>query len=151
MRGPCRRGASKSRREALKSIAVFLAGGAGIGGLGSSGEPSFRIAPFSADVTPPLGHPLMGGGILPAAKIDDALSARGFVLLGAGMPLALVAVDWSEIRNEAHDRWRVAVAEAAGTDRERVLVACVHQHDAPVADTEAQRILATKKATGNIC
>jgi hypothetical protein len=135
----------------LKSIAVLFAGGAAIGGLGSSGEPSFRIAPFSADVTPPLGHPLMGGGILPAARIDDALSARGFVLLGAGMPLALVAVDWCEIRNEAHDRWRVAVAEAAGTDRERVLVACVHQHDAPVADTEAQRILATKKATGNIC
>ncbi|NIP98720.1 MAG: hypothetical protein GWO24_37050, partial [Akkermansiaceae bacterium] len=45
------------------------------------------------------------------------------------------------IRNDAYDRWRDVLAEAAGTDRERVLVASVHQHDTPLADLEAQRIL----------
>jgi hypothetical protein len=93
----------------------------------------------------------MGGGIAPAARIDDPLSARGFVLLGAGQPLALVAVDWCEIRNDAYERWRGAIAEAATTVPERVLITSVHQHDAPIADLEAERILEKAKALGRIC
>src|SRR5262245_60607290 len=95
--------------------------------------PAYRLATFAADVTPPLGHPLMGGGIAPAKKIDDPLYARGFVLLGAGQPVVIVAVDWCEIRNDAHDRWRQVLATAAGTTPARVLVTSVHQHDAPIA------------------
>src|SRR5690606_31296727 len=41
----------------------------------------------------------------------------------------------------AYDRWREVLAEAAGTKRERVLVTSGHQHDAPLADPEAQRVL----------
>jgi hypothetical protein len=50
--------------------------------------------------------------------------------------------DWCEIRNDAYARWRQALAEAAGTIPQRVLVTSVHQHDAPLADLMAQRILA---------
>jgi hypothetical protein len=101
----------------------------------------FRLAWFRADVTVPLGHRLMG--ILPAraARVGDPLEARGFVLLGADAPIVWVAVDWCEIRNEAHDRWRDVLAEAAGTLPNRVIVTCLHQHDAPVADLGAQRLL----------
>ncbi|MEO6036425.1 MAG: hypothetical protein ABIQ35_14330, partial [Verrucomicrobiota bacterium] len=40
----------------------------------------FRFATFSAVVTPPVGHPLMGGGIKPAGKVVDPLFAKGWVL-----------------------------------------------------------------------
>src|SRR5262245_2399356 len=93
----------------------------------------------------------MGGGIAPAARVDDPLAARGFVLLGAGRPVALAALDWCEVRNDAYDRWRAALAEAVGTDPARVLVCCLHQHDAPVADLEAQRLLERHRARGRVC
>ena len=110
-----------------------------------------RLATFVADVTPPIGHPCMGGGIAPAAKVEDPLFAHGFVLLGQGKPIVVTAVDWCEIRNDAYDRWRDVLAQAAGTDRERVLVTALHQHDAPIADLQAQRFLEEAKAKGKIC
>jgi hypothetical protein len=111
----------------------------------------YRLSTFSADVTPPIGHPLMGGGIAPAKTIVDPLFARGFVLLGAGKPIILVAVDWCEIRNDAYERWRTVLAQAADTDPRRVMVASVHQHDTPVADLEAERILEKRMLAGRIC
>jgi len=102
---------------------------------------TYRLATFSADVTPPIGHPLLGQLYGPAERVVDPLFAHGFVLLGAGKPIVYVAVDWCEIRNDAYDRWRDVLAEAAATTRERVMVSAVHQHDAPVVDLEAQRLL----------
>ena len=110
-----------------------------------------RLAHFSADVTPPIGHPCMGGGIAVVARIDDPLFANGFVLLGAGRPIVVVAVDWCEIRNDAYEHWRKVLSAAADTSPERVLVAALHQHDAPIADLEAQRILDRAGAKGRIC
>lgn len=106
-----------------------------------SASAEFRLAPFSADVTVPLGHPGMGGGIEPAKEIVDPLYAKGVVLLGADQPIVFLAIDWCEIRNDAYDRWREVLAEAAGTAKERVLLAAIHQHDAPVADLTAQKLL----------
>jgi hypothetical protein len=131
-------GVSKlTRRDALGAGLALLAGCASP----SPGGAGFRIAPFSADVTPPIGHPLLAGLCLPAAEIADPLFAKGFVLLGGSAPIVQCAVDWCEIRNESHDRWRAALAEAAGTTPTRVLLSCVHQHDAPLGDLEADRIL----------
>ncbi len=100
-----------------------------------------KIAPFSADVTIPPGHRCMG--ILPtkAISVDDPLEAQGFVLTGHERPLVLLALDWCEVRNGAYDEWRDAIANAAGTVRERVLLSCLHQHDAPVTDSGAQQYL----------
>ncbi|QEH35802.1 Alpha/beta hydrolase family protein [Aquisphaera giovannonii] len=136
------------RREALGTLAACLAGGRAVAG---SAEAGFRIATFSADVTPPMGHPLMGGGIEPAREVVDRLSARGFVLSGDGKPVVLAAIDWCEIRNDAFDRWREALAEAAGTEPRRVLVAALHQHDAPISDLAAQRLLDAAHAPAGIC
>jgi hypothetical protein len=103
--------------------------------------PAFHIATFSCDVTPPVGHPLCGGWIEPVRAVDDPLLARGIVLLGMGEPVVLCAVDWCGLRNEANLRWREELAKAAHTVPEKVAVQCVHQHNAPFADVEAQRLL----------
>ena len=46
---------------------------------------------------------------------------------------------------------RSALADAAGTIPRRVLVSSVHQHDAPVADLEAERLLREAKVSGSVC
>ena len=122
------------------------------GGCNAEVLAEFRLGTFTADVTPPLGHPLLGGTTTPppAHAIDDPLWARGFVLTGGEKPVVVVSIDWCEIRNDAYDRWREVLADAAGTTRDRVLVSSVHQHDAPLADLTAQRILDETSLKGGI-
>lgn len=104
--------------------------------------PDLHLARFAVDVTPPIGHPLCGGWIPPARAVDDPLRALGVVLLGAGAPVVLCAVDWCGLRNDAHLAWREALAKAAHTTVERVAVQTVHPHDAPFADTGAEKLIA---------
>ena len=117
---------------------------------GAEAMAEFRLASFTADVTVPMGHGMMGGSWL-SKRVADPLFAKGVVLLGGDKPVVLVSVDWCEIRNEAYDRWRAALAEAAGTEPARVLVSSTHVHDAPVADLEAERILIANKCAGTVC
>lgn len=102
---------------------------------------SLRLASFRFDVTPPMGHSLCGGWIKPVEAVDDALEAIGVVITGAGAPIVLCAVDWTGLLNDAHIQWRAALAEAAGTTPERVAVQCVHQHNAPFACLESEKIV----------
>ncbi len=113
----------------------------------------WSLTTFSADVTIPIGHPCMGGGIAPASSVADPLEAVGFVLGGGALerPVVVVSVDWCEIRNDAYDDWRDALAAVAGTDRASVFVTAVHQHDAPVVDPDAQRLLDEAGANAAVC
>jgi hypothetical protein len=138
-----------TRRLFLTAAAAGLA--AGLAPRLLAAPPELKIAPFLAEVTPPVGHACMGGGIAPVARIDDPLFVHGLALLGDDKPIVIAAVDWCEIRNDAYERWRGALAEAARTTPERVLVTCLHQHDAPVADLQAQRLLTQNKSAGSIC
>lgn len=138
-----------SRREVLAGLAAAALPG----GIPVLEAARLRLGRFVADVTPPIGHPLMGGGIAPAAKVSDPLEARGIVLSGPalGDPVVLVSVDWCEIRNDAYQRWRDLLGEAAGTSPDRVLVSSVHVHDAPIADLRAEAILRENDCVGSIC
>ncbi len=107
-----------------------------------SSTSQLSIAPFRVDVTPPMGHGCCGGWIKPIVAVDDAQEAIGFVLLGAGDPIVIVAVDWTGILNAAHVKWRQAMAEAAGTTPDRAAVQCVHQHNAPFACLDAEKLVA---------
>jgi hypothetical protein len=113
-------------------------------------ETPFRLATFSADITIPIGHRCMGILDTKAQRIDDPLEAKGFVLLGREAPVVFVALDWCEVRNGAYDLWRDTLAAAAQTTRERVLVCSLHQHDAPVIDTEAQSLLDSVGLVGEL-
>jgi len=106
-----------------------------------SSTSSLSIAPFRVDVTPPMGHGCCGGWIKPLEAIDDAQEAIGFVLLGAGKPIVVCAVDWTGILNSAHVKWRQAMADAAGTTADRAAVQCVHQHNAPFACLDTEKLL----------
>lgn len=102
---------------------------------------SLRLATFRYDVTPPMGHSLCGGWIKPALGVDDPLEAIGYVLLGVGKPIVVCVVDWTGLANTAHLLWRQALAEAAETVPDRVTVHCVHQHNAPFACLDAEKII----------
>ena len=112
--------------------------------------PPLHLATFECDVTPPEGHPLCGGWIMPVRGVDDPLKALGVVLLGGAKPVVLCAVDWTGIRNEAFRTWRKALAEAAHTTAEHVSLHCVHPHNAPFADVEAEKLIAEAKAAKSL-
>lgn len=107
--------------------------------LGQLQQPAaLKIATFNVDATPPLGSPVAYAA---ARKIEDRLSARGVILIGAGEPIVMCAVDWIAIGNSGLDIFREKLADAAGTSPDRVTVHALHQHDAPLCDFRAEEIL----------
>lgn len=118
--------------------------------LSAAAESTFRLATFSADVTVPMGHGMMGGAWL-SKSVADPLEAHGLVILGGELPIVLVTIDWCELRNDAYARWQEVLAEVAGTKPQRVLLTTVHQHDAPVADLTAEHFLRERKLAGTVC
>lgn len=98
-----------------------------------------HVATFDVDATPPIGSMMAYDHV--TNRGDLGLRARGIVLLGAGDPILLCAVDWIGIANGGHDAFCAALAQAAGTSPQRVAVHALHQHDAPDCDFSAERIL----------
>ncbi|MCP4172225.1 MAG: hypothetical protein GY758_15785 [Fuerstiella sp.] len=97
------------------------------------------MATFDVNATPPVGSAMAYD---PVKRLDElTLRCRGIVLLGADQPVVLCAVDWIGIGNEGHDAFRDALADAAGTTRERVAVHTLHQHDAPGCDFLAEQLI----------
>lgn len=139
------RQAQLNRRLFLGTSAAAVAAGLlPARGVAAGSVGNLQIAPFRYDVTPPVGHSLCGGWIKPVVDMDDPLEAIGFVLLGAGQPIVVCAVDWTGLLNDAHVQWRAALAEAAGTTIDRVAVHCVHQHNAPFVCLEAERLVSAQ-------
>jgi hypothetical protein len=100
---------------------------------------ALRVATFDVDATPPVGSMMAYDPVTNHWELG--LRARGIVLLGAGEPIVLCAVDWIGIANEGHDAFCDALARAAVTSPRRVAVHSLHQHDAPDCDFSAERIL----------
>ncbi len=138
-----------TRRDVL-AAAVAVTGGLRPPLRGAE-DNKFTLATFETEVTIPLGHPCMGGGIAPAKEVLDPLLAHGFILSGVGKPVVFLALDWCEIRNGAYDLFREKVAKAVDTDAVRVMLCALHQHDAPIMDLEAQQLLEKHKAKGAVC
>jgi hypothetical protein len=100
---------------------------------------ALRVATFDVDATPPVGSMMAYDPVTNHWELG--LRARGIVLLGAGEPIVLCAVDWIGIANDGHDAFCGALARAAVTSPRRVAVHSLHQHDAPDCDFSAERIL----------
>lgn len=100
------------------------------------------IAVFDIDATPPVGSCLAYGPV--KNTWDMTLRARGIVLSGAGKPIVLCSVDWLGIGNDSQDEFKRVLSEAAGTSPDRVAVHTIHQHDAPICDFGAEKLLRKK-------
>jgi len=127
--------------------------------LTSTSALAIQIAPFRADVTPPIGAPLCGGLVKPATGVSEPLLALGVLLLSDEKPVVLCSIDFCEIRGADHIHWREVLAKAAATTPERVALHSLHQHNAPLVDNAAQKLLpkigimdaaATEKALAGI-
>jgi hypothetical protein len=105
----------------------------------TNSPPGLWLAVFDIDATPPVGSMMAYDPV--TNKWDLGLRARGIVVLGAGQPIVLCAIDWIGIANQAHDEFRSRLAAAAGTSAQRVAVHTLHQHDAPDCDFSAEEIL----------
>jgi hypothetical protein len=82
--------------------------------------------------------------------VEQPLLAKGIVLKAGGQRYVLCALDWCVLCNAAHDALQSKIAAAAGTDAAYVAVQCLHQHSAPVVDTDAQKLLAECDAASGI-
>jgi hypothetical protein len=119
-----------------------------MGGTALARSREFRLAVFQCDVTPEIGGPLFNGVM--ARSIIGPLLANGVVLIEEKPIAVIVSVDWCEIRNGAYDHWRTELGRAAGVSRERVLLSCVHQHDAPYVDTDALQTPFHQRTVANV-
>ncbi len=107
-------------------------------GAARAAEP-VRVGVFAVDASPPVGSPLAYD---PTKGVAHPLSCRGIVVMGEGAPVVLCAVDWIGIANDGQVEFRRALADAAGTDPQRVAIHTLHQHDAPFCDFSTDRLLA---------
>lgn len=131
---PARERKWKSGGLAAGLCAAAIALAAAPGAMGG-----VTLATFDLDVTPPVGSWMTYD---PVVRIDEmGLRCRGVVLLGAGRPIVLCALDWIGVANESQEAFREALAEAAGTTADRVAVHTVHQHDAPTCDFTTEGLL----------
>lgn len=137
-------------RRVLQRLGVFLR--ACVWGLLATlptygeGNP-LRIAVFECDATPPVGAPLAYDEM---TWVDQPLTCKGVAFLGEGLPVVLCALDWIGVANEGQDAWKEALAEAANTTTDRVVVHTLHQHDAPTCDFTANKILAAHGLGGEM-
>jgi len=127
------------RRWIIRVVSVAIVCLIGVVASGEDAKP-LRMATFSSDVTPPLGHPWYPDS-KPLATIEHPLLAKGIVIDDGKHLYVLCAVDWCELCNSTHSLFRQKLADAVGTDVSRVAVQSVHQHTAPLADSDAHRLL----------
>ncbi|MFO7901291.1 hypothetical protein [Roseovarius sp.] len=130
-------------KDLTRSIIGLMLAAAGVLACNASAvaeAPSLRVGVFEADVTLPLGHPCYPS-YEPLETTEFPLQAKGVVIGQGDDRYVICAVDWCEICNSAHTIVREKIAEAVGTTADQVAVQCVHQHTAPMAVLDAQRIL----------
>ena len=112
------------------------------GANGSPADPpGLRAAAFSCDVTPPVGSPLEECDPPVATSVDIPLLAKGVVLTDGSTRYALCALDYCELRSGAHDLFRRKIADALSVNELHVEVHCIHQHDAPLYDVNADMLM----------
>src|SRR5690606_13411673 len=94
-----------------------------------------KIATFDVNATPPN-------------RPELSLRAKGVVLIGSGKPIVLCAIDWYGIGNESLDAYKLALAEAAGTIPERIVIHTLHQSGALLSDKTTENFLKAQGLDG---
>jgi len=100
-----------------------------------------RAATFTCDVTPPIGSPLQQSNPPVTTSVDSPLLAKGVILSDGRTRYALCAFDYCDLRTGAHDLFRRKIANVLQVNELQVEVHCIHQHDAPLYDVDAEMLL----------
>lgn len=100
-----------------------------------------KIAFDCIDVTP--GKNGWIGFAAPANQQEprDPLFARLFMLEDENSTALIVSLDYGGLYCSAHDLWRKELADALNIPQNRVILHCLHQHDAPFVNIEASKLL----------
>ena len=100
-----------------------------------------KIAFDCIDVTPQY-NGLIGFSV-PEKKVParDGLFARLFLLQDDEKSSLIISLDYGGLYCSAYDQWRKMLAEAVNIPENRVILHCMHQHDAPFVNIEATRYL----------
>jgi hypothetical protein len=97
-----------------------------------------KVGVFDVDASPPVGSPMAYD---PTKAVETPLTCRGIVLVGSGTPIVICALDWIGISNGGQTVFRERIAEAAGSEPNRVAIHALHQHDAPRCDFSVEEML----------
>lgn len=101
---------------------------------GPDGGPRFRAGAATANITPPLGLPLVGGwSPLPAKEVHDELHVRVLLLDDGERRVGIVLGDNVGITREVFDDARVRITEALPIEASNLLMASTHTHSAASA------------------
>ena len=120
---------------------TFLAGELAWAGPPIARAATLELATFRVDVTPPIGEGPCVGCMPKVTRIEHPLELRGLVLRTGDSSFVIAAIDFCGICNTSDDVLREALAQAAGTTRDRVALQSLHQHSAPILDADAVRLL----------
>ncbi len=118
------------------TLCIGLVSLAGQRAQGSDAEdqPEFRAGAATANITPPLGLPLVGGwSPLPAKDVHDELHVRALVLDDGDQRVAIVLADNVGVTREVFDDARERIAEALPIPPANILMASTHTHSAASA------------------
>jgi hypothetical protein len=81
-------------------------------------------------------------GVIDEVKlVEHPLEARGVVLEFGGATHVITAIDYCGLCNASHDLFCEKIAAAAGAKPGDVALQALHQHTAPVLDTDGARLL----------
>jgi hypothetical protein len=100
-----------------------------------------KLATFRVDCTPPVGCGAPLGAGEPMTGVRDPLYLRGFILDSEGERAVVASLDYCGLMNRAYDELVRALAEGTGVATDHVVVHCIHQHDAPLMNFEAESLL----------
>ncbi len=104
--------------------------------------PVFRAGAATSNITPPLGHPIVGGFVpYPATHVQDELHVRCLVLDDGKTKLAFVVCDLLGIDRQVSDEARALIQEGLGIPKENVLISATHTHSAASALGKDARII----------
>ncbi|MFN0196641.1 MAG: hypothetical protein ACKVT0_07835 [Planctomycetaceae bacterium] len=104
-----------------------------------------QLTHFTADISPPLHQRVCVGFIPEFTEIEHPLLAKGIILKDGQEVYVLCALDYCGLCNDSYDRFRQQIAAAAGTTSDRVAMQSLHQHTAPVFDSNTDLLLYADK------
>lgn len=115
----------------LLTLAVCCTAPTWLNAAEQPGEREFRAGAYAANITPPLGLPIVGGWEAKGAtNVHDQLHARCLVLDDGRTKLAIVVCDNLGPPREIDDAARELIAEETDIPADNVLISGTHTHSA---------------------